>query len=79
MKVVVIGPGLMGSQIGVEYLLAGHDVLFVGRRRDVSANRIGDALGLADEFDLASAAAIASIIPTARSDRTRGFTPAEQA
>ena len=31
MRVVVVGPGLMGAQIGVEYALGGHDVTFLAR------------------------------------------------
>jgi 3-hydroxyacyl-CoA dehydrogenase len=58
-RVVVIGPGLIGSQVGAEYLLAGHEVLFVARRKGVSATRVRDALALAEELELASTAAIA--------------------
>jgi 3-hydroxybutyryl-CoA dehydrogenase len=55
-RVVVIGPGRMGSQIGVEYLLAGHAVAFVSRRKDAATTRIRDALGVAEASGLAASA-----------------------
>jgi 3-hydroxybutyryl-CoA dehydrogenase len=58
-KVVVIGSGLMGSQIGVRHLLAGHDVLFVARRVGAAETRVRAALGLADELELAPPEALA--------------------
>jgi ketopantoate reductase len=33
MKIAVVGAGRMGSQIGCEYAIDGHDVLFVARRQ----------------------------------------------
>lgn len=55
MKVVVIGAGQTGSQIGVEFLLAGHEVLFIARRPGEAAARVDAALRLAGEFQLAPA------------------------
>jgi 3-hydroxybutyryl-CoA dehydrogenase len=52
-KVVVLGPGLMGSQIGVEYALGGHDVTFLARRLDKGRERVAAALETARQYDLA--------------------------
>jgi 3-hydroxybutyryl-CoA dehydrogenase len=43
MKIAVLGPGLMGAQIAVEYALGGHDVVALARRPDVAAERIEQA------------------------------------
>src|SRR4051812_45528690 len=40
MKIAVLGPGLMGSQIAVEYALGGHDVVALARRPDLAVERI---------------------------------------
>jgi 3-hydroxybutyryl-CoA dehydrogenase len=47
MKVVVLGAGLMGAQIGSEYLLGGHTVTFVARDLVEAAARVERALELA--------------------------------
>ena len=52
MRIVVAGAGLMGSQIGAEYALGGHDVLFVARRREAAQERVERAFGLAAEDGL---------------------------
>ena len=52
MRVVVIGPGLMGSQIGCEYALGGHDVVFVARRPEAAWERVERALAVVDELAL---------------------------
>jgi 3-hydroxybutyryl-CoA dehydrogenase len=57
--VAVLGAGLMGSQIGCEYALAGHPVVFVVRDPTRAQTRIDAALELAHRFDLASAGALA--------------------
>jgi 3-hydroxybutyryl-CoA dehydrogenase len=54
-KVVVLGPGLMGSQIACEYALGGHDVVVLARRPEVARERIARALATAQEHGLASA------------------------
>jgi len=46
-KVLVVGAGRMGAQIGVEYLLGGHEVVFCARDVDAAAVRVRDALDLA--------------------------------
>jgi 3-hydroxyacyl-CoA dehydrogenase len=52
MKVVVLGSGLMGTQIGCEYLLGGHTVTFVSRDLDRAAARLESALELAGRLGL---------------------------
>ena len=59
-RVVVLGAGLMGSQIGVEYAIAGHDVVLIGRDRPAAAARAQDALGLVAELELAGPEVVAS-------------------
>ena len=54
MKVVVVGAGLMGAQIGCEYALGGHEVALVARRVDRVRERVEDALRLAEEAGLFS-------------------------
>jgi 3-hydroxybutyryl-CoA dehydrogenase len=46
-NVAVIGAGLMGSQIGAEYALGGHQVTFVVRDPETSRGRIEQAFGVA--------------------------------
>jgi 3-hydroxybutyryl-CoA dehydrogenase len=60
LKVVVLGPGLMGSQIGVEYALGGHDVTFLARRLDMARDRVEAALATARQYGLASDEALAA-------------------
>lgn len=43
MRILIAGPGLMGSQIGVEYALAGHEVTFLVRDTGKAAKRIDAA------------------------------------
>lgn len=43
MRILIAGPGLMGSQIGVEYALAGHDVIFLARDAGKANQRIESA------------------------------------
>lgn len=47
MKIGIGGPGLMGSQIGVEYALAGHDVTFLVRNPEQGRSRVETAFALA--------------------------------
>jgi 3-hydroxybutyryl-CoA dehydrogenase len=53
MKVVILGVGLMGSQIGCEYALGGHGVTFVSRDPERASARFRNAIEVAAEFDLA--------------------------
>lgn len=55
MRVVVIGAGLMGSQIGCEYALGGHEVAFVARRPADAERRIAGAFAVAGGAGLAAA------------------------
>jgi 3-hydroxybutyryl-CoA dehydrogenase len=43
MRILIAGPGLMGSQIGVEYALAGHQVTFLARNIKKASQRIESA------------------------------------
>ena len=55
MKVVLLGPGLMGSQIACEYALGGHDLVVLARRPDVARERIDRGFATAREHGLATA------------------------
>lgn len=60
MRVAVAGPGLMGSQIGVEYALGGHEVVFVGRDLAAARSRIERAFAVAIEAGLSDPGAAAA-------------------
>jgi 3-hydroxybutyryl-CoA dehydrogenase len=53
MRVVVIGAGLMGAQIGVEYALGGDDVTLVARNPTPVLDRAESALAIVGEHRLA--------------------------
>jgi 3-hydroxybutyryl-CoA dehydrogenase len=55
MKVLVIGAGLMGSQIGCEYALGGHNVAFLARHPDEARARVEGALAMVQELGLFTA------------------------
>ena len=57
MRVVVVGAGLMGAQIGVEYALAGHEVQLVARNEAAAHARAEAALELLETFGLADGTA----------------------
>jgi 3-hydroxybutyryl-CoA dehydrogenase len=57
-RIAVIGAGLMGSQIGCEYALAGHEVTFVARRPEAAGERVAAAFAVAERFELAAPEAI---------------------
>jgi len=52
MNIVVAGPGLMGSQIGCEFALGGHKVVFLINRREEAERRVDAAFALAATLDL---------------------------
>src|SRR5215211_5042743 len=60
MKIVVAGPGLMGSQIGAEFAIGGHDVVYLVNRPEEAERRVNAAFDLAATLDLWPAAAVAS-------------------
>lgn len=60
MRIVVAGPGLMGSQIGCEFAIAGHPVTYLVNRPAEAERRIAAAFDLAATFDLWPAAAVAA-------------------
>lgn len=53
MNVLVVGAGLMGAQIGVEYALGGHDVALYARDASAVAGRVKRAEAAAADFELA--------------------------
>jgi 3-hydroxybutyryl-CoA dehydrogenase len=67
MEVVVVGAGLMGSQIAAEYALGGHGVHCLARHPEATRTRVDEALatalrlGLSDEQATRSAAGRLSI------------------
>jgi 3-hydroxyacyl-CoA dehydrogenase len=54
LRVLVLGAGLMGSQLACELALAGHDVTAVARSRDRLSARLDDAFRAAVRHGLAS-------------------------
>jgi 3-hydroxybutyryl-CoA dehydrogenase len=60
MRVAVPGAGLMGAQIGVEYALGGHDVIFIVRTEEPAWQRIEQALMLVESTGLATPDQVAS-------------------
>jgi 3-hydroxyacyl-CoA dehydrogenase len=60
LRVAMIGAGLMGSQIGVEYALGGHSVTFLVRDLDAGRARVEGALSLAEDSGIASRDSVAA-------------------
>ena len=52
MRVLVVGAGLMGAQIGCEYALGGHDVTLTARHPDRVEERVDNALATAEDLSL---------------------------
>ena len=59
-RVAVVGAGLMGAQIGCEYALGGHEVVWIVRDRERAQARVEQALSLALEHGLAEPSAVAT-------------------
>jgi 3-hydroxyacyl-CoA dehydrogenase len=59
MRVLVLGAGLMGAQIGCEYALGGHDVTLVARDLDRVRQRVDATLEIAEDRGLSSAEEVA--------------------
>ncbi|MHB8242106.1 MAG: 3-hydroxyacyl-CoA dehydrogenase NAD-binding domain-containing protein, partial [Solirubrobacteraceae bacterium] len=57
-RVAIVGAGLMGSQIGCEYALAGCEVSWIVRDSESAGGRVERALDLALHHGLADASAI---------------------
>ena len=60
MKIIVAGPGLMGSQIGAEFAIGGHDVVFLVNRPEEAERRVNAAFDLAATLDLWPAEAVSA-------------------
>jgi 3-hydroxybutyryl-CoA dehydrogenase len=79
LRVVMLGGGLMGSQIGLEYALAGHAVTFAARDRDRVSKSVEAAFGLARQHELTStgelesARAAVSVAPDVTTALAEGF------
>jgi 3-hydroxybutyryl-CoA dehydrogenase len=58
--VAIVGAGLMGSQIGCEYALGGHPVIWIVRERERARARIDAALQIAHHHGLADAEGLAA-------------------
>jgi 3-hydroxybutyryl-CoA dehydrogenase len=54
MRVLVVGAGLMGAQIGCEYALGGHEVTALARKQGPASERVEAAFETAREFGLVS-------------------------
>jgi 3-hydroxybutyryl-CoA dehydrogenase len=52
MRVCVLGAGLMGAQIGVEYALGGHDVVLVARDLGRLEERVAGSIGFVLDHEL---------------------------
>src|SRR3954453_22366034 len=52
MRVLVVGAGLMGAQIGCEYALGGHDVSLTARNPGAIEERVEAALARCEELGL---------------------------
>jgi 3-hydroxybutyryl-CoA dehydrogenase len=53
-KIILLGPGLMGSHIACEYALGGHEVVVLARRPEVARERIERGFATAREHGLAT-------------------------
>lgn len=61
MKIVVAGPGLMGSQIGAELAIGGSDVTFLVHRLAEAERRVAAAFDLAASLELWPAGAVSTV------------------
>jgi 3-hydroxybutyryl-CoA dehydrogenase len=57
-RILILGSGLMGSQIGCEYALAGHEVTLSTRDPARAAARANDAFAMVERLELAASAEI---------------------
>src|SRR5580765_6370871 len=63
MRVLVVGAGLMGAQIGCEYALGGHDVTLTARHPERVEERVAETLAKAEELSLYTAGQVAEARP----------------
>src|SRR4051812_10386017 len=59
LRILVVGPGLMGSQIACEYAIHGHEVLCVSRSPTGAEERVRRALAMVVELSVVSGGAAA--------------------
>lgn len=55
MRVLVVGAGLMGAQIGCEYAIGGHEVSLLARNVERASARVADGIGVAESAGLIAA------------------------
>lgn len=60
MKIVLLGPGLMGAQIACEYALGGHEVVILARRMDAAEERLARSWATALAHGLAASDKVAA-------------------
>jgi 3-hydroxybutyryl-CoA dehydrogenase len=60
MDVVVVGAGLMGAQIAVEYALGGHDVTCLARHPEATTARLDETFATVERLALRNAEAVAA-------------------
>jgi 3-hydroxybutyryl-CoA dehydrogenase len=65
-KVLIVGAGLMGAQIGCEYALGGHEVALMSRDPEAARRRFEDGLETARAHGLASAEDVEAVRARAR-------------
>lgn len=76
MRVLIVGAGLMGVQIGCEYALGGHDVTLMARNEDRAAERASAAAAILERQGLASPEELAATsrrLTTSSSPRVDGW------
>ena len=66
MKVLIVGAGLMGAQIGCEYALGGHEVALLSRNTEAARRRFEDGLETVRAHGLASAEEVEAVRARAR-------------
>jgi len=75
-RVLIVGAGLMGVQIGCEYALGGHDVTLMARNEDRAAERASAAAAILERQGLASPEELAATsrrLTTSSSPRVDGW------
>jgi 3-hydroxybutyryl-CoA dehydrogenase len=58
LRVLIVGAGLMGAQIGCEYALGGHEVMLFARNRNAARARLDSGLDTVERLGLADREAV---------------------